>query len=371
MKATAFITALAALACIAGSANGQTSDNAATAPQQQIDSLQIRLDRLEKRVATWDKVKQHFKISGFIQAGYEWSDKHTYNSEGISTSKGASTFFMKRARLALSGNAAKNTLDYKLQVDFAGSPKIVDLYMRYRPFNELGIQLGQFLIPLTIENTNYAGLSHEFIENSLTVQRFAHMSGDLAGISSSGRNLGGQLYGGFIKKEGFSIINYNLAVLNGNVINSRDNNKSKDFIGRLIVKPVKCLDIAAYYQYGEFVNSTSKYNELQRYGGGINYDCPSFFVRSEYVAGKTADLRSESVYLAGGYRFLGKCAAVARVEYFDTDKYDSAYEMKYTVGFNYKPIKHLLLQINYAFNQYSGYGYKNANTLTLMASAIF
>ena len=372
MKGKAFIITLAAFAFVAISAQGQTQDNGTAIQQTQIDSLQIRIDRLEKRVATWDKIKQHFKISGYIQAGYEWNDAHTYNSEGVSTSKGASTFFIKRARLSFDGSAVNHKLDYKLQVDFAGSPKIVDLYMRYRPFNELGIQLGQFLIPLTIENTNYAGMKHEFIQNSLTIQRFVHMSGnDLAGISSSGRSLGGQLYGSFLKKDGYNIINYNLAVLNGNAINGKDNNKSKDFVGRLYIEPVKYLDIAVYYQYGEFVKGTEKYNKLHRYGGGVCYDRPEFFVRGEYVGGKTIAQKSEGAYLAGGYRFLGKCAAVARVEYFDTDKYDSAYEMMYTVGFNYKPIKHLLLQLNYSFNQFRNYGQKNSNTLTVMASAIF
>ena len=282
MKGKAFIITLAAFAFVAISAQGQTQDNGTAIQQTQIDSLQIRIDRLEKRVATWDKIKQHFKISGYIQAGYEWNDAHTYNSEGVSTSKGASTFFIKRARLSFDGSAVNHKLDYKLQVDFAGSPKIVDLYMRYRPFNELGIQLGQFLIPLTIENTNYAGMKHEFIQNSLTIQRFVHMSGnDLAGISSSGRSLGGQLYGSFLKKDGYNIINYNLAVLNGNAINGKDNNKSKDFVGRLYIEPVKYLDIAVYYQYGEFVKGTEKYNKLHRYGGGVCYDRPEFFVRGE------------------------------------------------------------------------------------------
>ena len=36
----------------------------------QIDSLQQRIAKLEKRAVTWDKVKQHFKISGYIQAAY-------------------------------------------------------------------------------------------------------------------------------------------------------------------------------------------------------------------------------------------------------------------------------------------------------------
>ena len=87
----------------------------------QIDSLQQRIAKLEKRAVTWDKVKQHFKISGYIQAAYfaDFTDGET----------DASYFRIRRARLSLAGKIVDNEkvgmADYRLQVDFAESPKIV------------------------------------------------------------------------------------------------------------------------------------------------------------------------------------------------------------------------------------------------------
>ena len=51
-----------------------------------------------------------------------------------------------------SGNAPEEKLDYRLQVDMAGSPKICDLYLRYKPSPAFGMQLGQFKLPFAIEN---------------------------------------------------------------------------------------------------------------------------------------------------------------------------------------------------------------------------
>ena len=83
---------------------------------------------------------------GYLQTGYEWSDN-------------SSSFFIKRVRLSLSGNIAPK-LDYRVQIEFA-SPKIVDAYLCYRPFDELNLQLGEYKLPFSIENTEYVPLRYE------------------------------------------------------------------------------------------------------------------------------------------------------------------------------------------------------------------
>ncbi|MFR8224368.1 MAG: porin [Alistipes shahii] len=80
------------------------------------------------------------RISGYVQTGYEWSES-------------SSTFFIKRVRLNLAGAIAPK-LDYRVQIEFA-SPKIVDAYVRYRPFDLLNFQLGEFKLPFSVENTDY------------------------------------------------------------------------------------------------------------------------------------------------------------------------------------------------------------------------
>ena len=99
---------------------------------------------LSAQAITWDEVKQHLTISGFLQASYnlELSDSETATS----------SFRIRRARVSFAGNIFEKEkwgmADYRLQVDFASSPQIVDAWVRYRPFDELGVQVGQFKVPL-------------------------------------------------------------------------------------------------------------------------------------------------------------------------------------------------------------------------------
>lgn len=388
-----YLIAIAALLLGLGSVAAQ-SDNSADI-RMQIDSLQQRLAKLEKRATTWDKIKQHFKLSGFIQAQYIWQDGAVArDNSGLSLTKGESTFNLRRARLSLTGDIFRGkkagSADYRLQVDFAGSPKIVDLWIRYRPFNELGIQVGQFKNPLSIENSEYSPPSKlEFIDNALIVQRFIHCgSNDMTGVSAAGRELGAQLYGGFIKneKQNFNYITYNLAVFNGNGINTKDNNKSKDIVGRIMVNPIKNLTLAAYYQWGESDLSSlnkswaplildnvanPKFTEIQRYGGGIAYNDKKAFARAEYIKAKTGSLTSDGAYVSAGYRFCGKGLVGARFEYFDEDNYADGCQFNYTIGVSYTPWKHMLLQLNYTLSQYHKLGYHNGNCIALMVTGIF
>ena len=68
-----------------------------------------------------EKVKafadEHLRLSGYIQGGYRWDE----NADP------SNTFYLHRARLSLTGDAAKEKIDYRLQVDMANSPKICDL----------------------------------------------------------------------------------------------------------------------------------------------------------------------------------------------------------------------------------------------------
>ena len=51
---------------------------------------------------------------------------------------------------------------------------------------------------------------------------------DVTGYDVTARDIGFQFFGGFIHREGYSVINYNVGLLNGSGINTKDDNKSKD-----------------------------------------------------------------------------------------------------------------------------------------------
>ena len=100
-----------------------------------------------------------------------------------------------------------------------------DAYIRYRPFEQLSFQLGEYKLPFSIENTDYVPLKYEFIEYPLSLRRLMGFN-DVCGLSATGRDMGAMLYGGFFNRKGYSVLGYNFGVFNGEGLNVKDKNKS-------------------------------------------------------------------------------------------------------------------------------------------------
>lgn len=358
-----FVLAAFSLLTIGGADAQQTSQSL----EEQIAALNNRIATLEAEQASTQKqlrepgiksfFDKHMRISGYIQVGYEWVEDNT------------SSFYLKRARFKVDGDLWKDKLDYCLQIEFA-SPKIVDAYVRFKPMTQLNVQFGQFKIPFSIENTEYPPLKAEFIEYPMVLTRLVRMN-DVCGIASTGRDIGGQLYGSFFKRDGYHILSYNLAVMNGAGINRTDSNKSKDVVGRLMVRPVKNLLLSASYMFSEVPIGDNPYADASRYGFGAMYDCERFIVRSEYVVGHTAGVDAHGAYVTAGYRFNSPFTALARWEFFDQDKAQSGYrQVNYSVGVDYQPLKYLRMQLNYTFSTFNSDA-PNMSGINLMVSGIF
>lgn len=341
-------------------------------PATQPEPLADRVAALERRASILDR----FNISGFIQAAYDWEDS------------GISTFHLRRARLSVKGEVYKGrrgaTVDYHFQASFTSTPKIVDLWVRYRPHKMLGIQLGQFKTSLMIELPEYSQLKLELIDFSEPIRRLLRMGeDDVTGVSTAGRDMGVQLFGDLISAGERPVLSYNVAVMNGCGINLRDDNQSKDVMGRLMIRPVRNLLLSGSYMYGEgnFAESpilerfgevrNAEYMPLCRYGGGASYDDGSIFARAEYIKGETGELLSEGAYLTTGYVFNEKTSVAARWDYFDENVADRAHEHHYTIGVNYKPWSLLRLQLNYVYKQYENMAQRGANGVRFMATVQF
>lgn len=320
---------------------------------------------------TGEKIKafanEHLKLSGYIQGGYEWNE--ATSSENDSP---ISTFYLKRARVILSGDAAQEKIDYRLQVDMAGSPQICDLYVRYKPLNGLKMQLGQFKVPFAIENELCGPTSFEFIDYSYITTYFSRNDNRYDGIKAGGRDIGFQLYGGFINKEDFSIINYNLAVFNGSGINIKDNNLSKDLVARVIVKPIKDLSISASYMYAETNFNGVTYMKSPRWSVGAWYNSRHWVARAEYAEAKFGDTDASSLYALAGYHFEKPWSIVARYEFIN-DTSNILDQERITLGGVYKPYNFLRIQLNTTYTMYNKPQalIDNALGVNLMVTAIF
>lgn len=345
------LLAVVAMAFTVG-AQAQTTTN-------DVEALQERVEQLEKKSSFKSFADKHLKLSGYLQAGVEWN-QHDKTS-----------FYLRRARVSLSGDIVDSKLDYRLQVDMAGSPKVCDLYLRYRPLKEIGAQIGQFKLPFSLENELYGPTKFEFIQYSYLTTLLVRNDKTLDGISATGRDMGAQIFGGFIHKDGYSIINYNIGVFNGSGINNKDNNKSKDIIGRLIIKPIKGLSISGSYMYGETSFNGNAYMKSPRWAVGAIYDVRHWIARVEYAQAKFGEANADAFYALAGYHFERPWSVVARYEFLNTDFADLLSQDRITLGAVYKPIKYLRLQLNYSYTMYDAMSDKNAHGLNLMVSAIF
>lgn len=313
---------------------------------------------------------EHLSLSGYLQGGYSWD----------SGSNPETTFYLKRARISLTGNAPKEKFDYRLQVDMAGSPKICDLYFRYKPSPAFGMQLGQFKLPFAIENDIYGPTKFEFIDYSYITTFFARNNAEYDGIAATGRDLGFQVYGSFGEADGYNTWSYNLGVFNGAGINGKDHNSSKDIVGRIIYKPSKELSFTASYMYAETditaikvgnEEITRRYVESPRWSVGGIYDNKSLLIRSEYAKAEFGNTQLESFYAMGGYKFNGPWGVYARYEFLkhDHSNNDTRNLDRITLAGVYKPYDFLRIQINYSYTMPR----RDANTtgLNLMVTTIF
>ncbi len=310
---------------------------------------------------TGEKIKsfadKHMKLSGYLQAGFSWDD-----------AKG-STFYLRRARVSLSGDFAQEKFDYRLQVDMAGGPKICDLYLRYKPFNELNLQLGQYKLPFSLENELYGPTKFEFIEYSYLTTYLVRNDGRFDGIKATGRDMGLQLYGGFIERDGYSIINYNVGVFNGSGINDKDNNLSKDVVARLIIKPIKGLSISGSYMYSETNFELNKYMKAPRWSVGAIYDVRHWIARTEFAQVCFGGNNTNAFYALAGYHFEKPWTVAARYEFIN-DELHTIDQQRITLGGVYKPYKFLRLQLNATYEM-NALSKKNTFGGNLMVSAIF
>lgn len=312
---------------------------------------------------------QYIYFSGYYQAGFSVTDAMD------------NTFYIKRARLAFTGDLYKGDygkFEYKVQAEFAGSPKLVDYFVKWTVCDEFGFQFGQFKNLVTVENSEYAPLKLELIDYSLVVQRFARMSGSdlFLGASATGREMGFQFYGKwFPMADGHALVRYNVGLFNGNGINKSDDDRCKNFQARVMIFPIKDFSISGCYErrIGHMdevpIYRDYDYRIFDRYGMCLAYDGKIGWLRTEYMAGHTFGERAEGAYVTAGYRITPTFNIGARYDYFNANSRWEGFEQRYiTVGTSWHPFPRLRLQLNYTHKQEA-----NGNTsqlVNLMSSII-
>ena len=242
-------------------------------------------------------LKERITLQGYAQVGYTYDDQNG----------GSNTFDIKRVIFMVSGQITDKWLCY-FMYSFANTGKILEAYTEYKFLPEIKVRLGQFKTMYTFENP----ISPCYVE---LINCYAQSVNYLAGIdgsdplygSNSGRDLGLMVYGDLFDK----LISYNLAVMNGQGINKKDLNNQKDIVGRLIFHPLKWLS-----------------------AGGTITTTP-VDIRTEYLAGKDGNVKSEGYYCTASVHVLPKLDVIASYDYLNKNKTAADKQTNYVAGLQY------------------------------------
>ena len=294
-------------------------------------------------------------------------------------------FYVRRARIAVLGTVLDNPrygkLEYVLRTSLVQSPSLLDGFIKYTLRDEFGVQFGQFRSPVNLENTELSSTTIELIDYSLVTQRFCHLGSlDLEGINASGRDIGINFYGKFLKmSDGHHLIRYDVGVFNGAGINRRDDDHRKHYMARLMVYPLKDLSVVAYYSrvLGPHPDVAPEYNVYDwyvydRYGGGLYYKSKYGWFRGEYMEGHTHGYLARGAYATLGYFILPQLDVSGRYDYFvtNTARPDISTQHLITAGFRWKPFSFFFAQLNYSYNIAPG-GATPTHSLNLQTSLVF
>lgn len=317
-------------------------------------------------------IGDYLSIGGWMNIQYDY--EHQLKNDGVTIDE-INTFNVRRARLDIKGNI-NPYLEFRLQGDFAVSPKMVDGFVKVKLAKYFNIQAGQFKIPFTFENPQ-SPLTLEGIEYAQVISKLSGYS-DVCHVAtySGGRDVGVMLYGDLFsfKNNGkeIPILTYKLGVFNGNGMNKKDANLGKDIAGSIEICPgVKGLKLAASYYDGNYMlDENDVYDEnaeRNRLTFGGKYEGKSLVIRSEYITAKTGMgdrtpgeyyiLNSDGFYVSAGYWFNYTCKKtgvqhkirpIARYDFFREDVTEiNTNSTYYMVGIDWWPMQNLRLLVNY------------------------
>ena len=291
-------------------------------------------------------VSERIKLHGYAQAGY------TYQKN---SAQEVNTFDIKRTLLW--ANAQINDRwSFLFMHDF--NSQVQEFYTDFRitKNNALYVRLGQFKNGYSLENP----LSPTAME---TIDVYSEGVTYLSGCGSDplfgvqyGRDLGLSLFGNVCENK----LRYELQVMNGQGINRKDKNNSKDVIGRLEWEPAKSLKIVTTGQLGRgHAVATSVYApdialdqnyDRNRFSVGVDYKSRRLNVHSEYLQGKDDKVTSNGVYVTGSVALIpSTLELVGSYDYFNFNQDLDFDQHKCVFGIQWWYFKKCRLQLQYVY----------------------
>ena len=224
----------------------------------------------------------------------------------------------------------------------ANTARILEVYTEYRFLPGLTARIGEFKTPFSIENP----LSPSAVE---LINTYSQAVNYLAGNDSSdplfgsngGRDLGLMIYGDLFNR----FLSYNLALMNGQGINKKDGNNQKDIVGNLMFHPTGWLSFGGSFIKGKgHAVAASAYNPevgigenytRNRWSAGATITTTPVDIRTEYLAGKDGNVKSEGYYCTASVHVLPKLDVIASYDYLNKNKTAADKQTNYVAGLQY------------------------------------
>ena len=324
--------------------------------QNEADSLRADIAikqqaEIEKKSKFGINSNNPIQILGYTQMRYQSFQSGSING-----------FDLRRVRLDFKG-AIGEDWNYRLQTDFATSPKIIDAYLNFDIEDFLKITAGQFKIPFSMENL-IPDEKSESIDRSQVVEAMVARSKDVIG-NQNGRDIGLQFAGNVLSVNDRYLIDYSVGVFDGAGINIADNNQAKDVAARLVLHPLSGLDLGGSYYNGYDPWNVSakdkngkditvlKNQQRVRFGSEFKYKLNSFTLSSEYISGYDGIIKRDGWYAQLTYFIISnKLQALLKMDVFDPDKNKTNNKLtNYIVGINYGFNDWAKIQTQYTFRR--------------------
>lgn len=229
------------------------------------------------------------------------------NDEGDLELK-SDSFGVSRVRIRATGKLVK-TLGFFVQMDAGSNPAIKDARLRVGcPALPLTLEAGRFLLPFGVETPiNPYWLTA--VDYSLPVSKMMNGLWDV----------GVKIYGKPAISNQLSL-DYAVAVVNGNTGGYSDDNKSKDFVGRIGVELPMGLSLGGSGYIGKAsVEGVEDDVTKNRFGADIKLSSGPILLQAEGMLGTNDETDAMGLYVLAAFKVLPSIQLVGKFDLFDPD----------------------------------------------------
>jgi phosphate-selective porin OprO/OprP len=295
-----------------------------TQQAQAIADKQLQAAQAKEQPVTASRVT---KLSGWAQTRY------------ISTAGTKNTMELRRARIQVSGNLADD-ISYKVQADFVRSPVLLDARVDFTHFQWARLTIGQFKIPFSQENLTSSkdllSMDRSLVVNTIVPGR---------DTGSNGRDIGFQIEGNIVRRDGRPLFDYSAGLFNGAGTNKKDDNHRKDAALRVVAHVTR-----DFWMGGDYYNGSTGVTQIdkERAAGEFAFTRKDWSVRGEYIWGRDGIVHKRGSYTQFAYRFRPKWEGLFKFEDFDSNVHTAKNEVRtYIMGLNWYLSNWVKFQANY------------------------